>query len=258
MKKTNIFLAAAMSALILGTTGCNLIGDEDDSSAVDTSGVSDEAKSEKENKEIVSQKYVDAFNAGEFLMKYTADAENNAISFNFPMTYAEKDGKMKYIMHESDDPNFDTIVVNKDGKTYTQIAGSYMVSDDEEGSAVNQASYKDLEYIDSGEVEISGKTYKCDNFKNPEQGNITKLVLNDDGELYAICSETSLSTSTEDENSDIDVSATISGEIYSTMIIEEFKTSLDDSEFEMTGTEVSEDEFYNAVFGMFAGSAETE
>ncbi len=29
MKKTNIFLAAAMSALIPGTTGCNL--DEDDS-----------------------------------------------------------------------------------------------------------------------------------------------------------------------------------------------------------------------------------
>ncbi len=258
MKKTNIFLAAAMSALILGTTGCNLIGDEDDSSAVDSAVASDETKSEKEDKEISSQKYVDTFNAGEYLMKYTTDSEGNAISFNFPMTYAEKEGKLKYIMHDNDDSSFDTVVVYKDGKTYTQVAGYYYVSDDEDGSSINQTSYKDLEYIDSGEVEINGKTYKCDNFKNPALNNITKLVLNDDDELYAICATSSFSTSTDDESSDIDVSASISGDIYSTIIIEDFKTSLDDSEFEVSGEEVAPEDFYDTIFSMYADSAEAE
>lgn len=136
-------------------------------------------------------------------------------------------------MHNGDDPELDTVFINKDGKTYIKMGGYYSTTEDEDGSDINRTYYNGLEYIDSGEVEINGKAYKCDNFKNPEQNNITKLVMNDD-ELFAICSETDLSDYSTD-GSDSDVSVDLSGNISSTLIVEDFKTSLDDSEFEITG-----------------------
>jgi len=131
-------------------------------------------------KGIASEKYITAFSSGKYMLKYSIP------DYGMSQT-VYLDGENEYMSMEMSGMNYSMLYLDKVQYMLGDNQYAKMESGESSIPGLGVADmFSDFGLYKSGEEDVDGKTYKYDEYYQEATGQTIKLLVSDNGDLYAL------------------------------------------------------------------------